>query len=146
MQESKAFEMTGVCGIYCAECECAKAKDEPKLMEYLVGKGMDAEKLPCQGCRVVEGNCPAVGEKCETYKCAQEKKVNFCFECAEFPCAKLNPASDRANILPHNLKTFNLCYIQNHGIEKFAENAAEIKQKYYKGVMMIGKGPQIGGQ
>ena len=140
--ESKAFQMTGFCGIYCAECECAKAGDDPKLMEYLIGRGMKAENLPCPGCRSVAGNCPAIGEKCATYQCAVDKGVDFCFECDDFPCDKLNPAADRANILPHNLKAFNLCCIQNQGIEEFSKKAASIKNKYYKGKMMIGKGPQ----
>jgi hypothetical protein len=28
----------------------------------------------------------------------ETKEVDFCFECDEFPCSKLNPASDRANL------------------------------------------------
>jgi len=64
-------------------------------------------------------------------------------ECGDFPCSRLNPASDRAEILPHNLKAFNLCYIQKHGLEEFAQHAAEFKNKYYKGKMAVGKGPQM---
>lgn len=140
-KQSKEFIMTGFCGIYCGECECHKAKDDPKLMEYMKSKGIP--DLPCPGCREVEGKCPVIGEVCVTYQCAVDKKVDFCYECGDFPCAKLNPCSDRANVLPHNLKTFNLCYIQKHGLEQFTEHAAEIKDKYYKGIMKIGKGPQI---
>ena len=142
-RQSKEFEMTGVCGIYCAECELVKVKDDPDLMEYFLHRGYPAEKLPCPGCRVSEGNCPVIGEVCETYLCAREKNVGFCFECEDFPCDKLNPARDRADVLPHNLKTFNLCCIQNKGLEYFAREAAGIKEKYYKGKMEIGKGPLI---
>lgn len=140
-KKSREYIMTGFCGIYCGECECHKAKDDPKLMEYMKSKGIP--NLPCPGCREVEGRCPVIGGVCETYKCALEKKVDFCFECEEFPCSKLNPASDRADILPHNLKAFNLCYIQKHGLEEFARDAAEFKNKYYKGKMAVGKGPQM---
>lgn len=52
-QQSKAFEMTGVCGIYCSECECHKAKYDSKIMEYLINRGMNAVNLPCPGCRGV---------------------------------------------------------------------------------------------
>lgn len=143
---SLEFKMTGVCGIYCGECECYKAKDNPQLMVYLINAGINEERLPCPGCREVKGDCPAIGTKCMTYICAKERGVNFCFECSDFPCDKLNPSADRANVFPHNLKVFNLCYIQNHGLEKFAEQASMFKQKYFKGRMMIGKGPQFENQ
>jgi hypothetical protein len=141
--EAEIFQMTGYCGINCSDCKCSKAKDDEKLLQFFISKGIPAEKLPCPGCRAVEGNCPVIGEKCETYKCALEKNIDFCYECEDFPCDKLNPAADRANVLPHNLKVFNLCYIKNNGLEKFAENSAMIWEKYYEGKMAIGKGPQL---
>ena len=141
MDNSK--KMTAVCGIYCAECECHKAKDSEVLFKYLVNAGIKAESLPCPGCREGKGKCPPIKDECLTYNCAQSKNVDFCFECAEFPCEKLNPSADRATVLPHNLKVYNLCYIKNQGIEKFAEDAAAIKNRYFKGKMAIGKGPQV---
>lgn len=143
IKSSQAFSMTGVCGIYCAECECHKAKDNPDLLKYLISVGISADRLPCRGCRKGEGDCPAIGGECATYQCALEKKVDFCFECPDYPCARLNPAADRANALPHNLKVYNLAFIQSQGLEKFAQEAPKIKEKYFKGKMMIGKGPQI---
>lgn len=137
-KKSRAFTMTAVCGISCENCECHTAKDNELLLTYLVGTGIPAEKLPCRGCRSVNGNCPVLGETCSTYTCASAKGVEFCFECNDFPCSKLNPAADRAMILPHNLKTYNLCIIQNRGLEKFSEEAAAIKEKYYKGTMLAG--------
>lgn len=140
-KDSKEFIMTAYCGISCGDCECHKAKDDPKLMEYLTGRGI--RDLPCGGCREEEGKCPVLGGVCETYRCASEKKVDFCYECDEFPCSKLNPASDRADILPHNLKVYNLCYIQRNGLEEFTRHAAEFKGKYYRGKMVVGSGPQM---
>lgn len=131
------------CGIACGECACYKAKDNSDIMEYLVSKGIPREKLPCLGCREGKGNCPVIGVDCVTYKCVESKGVEFCYECDEFPCTKLCPASDRANILPHNLKAFNLCFIQKQGLQKWLEKAPEIQQRYYMGKMVIGQGPQI---
>lgn len=71
------------------------------------------------------------------------RRSEFWFECADYPCARLNPAADRADKLPHNLKVYNLSYIQHQGLEKFAEHAPEFKDKYFRGKMMIGKGPHI---
>ncbi|MHB1042523.1 MAG: DUF3795 domain-containing protein [Eubacteriales bacterium] len=131
------------CGIYCAECPAYKSKDNPKIQEALIARGMKKESVPCPGCRAVKGNCPAIGGICETYTCVNGRGVEFCFECGDFPCAKLNPASDRAEILPHNLKIFNLCFIKEKGLEKWLEEAPKIQDRYYKGKMVIGKGPQI---
>lgn len=143
-KRSKAFEMTAICGIYCASCECHTAKDNPELMQYLIeSRNIPADKLPCAGCRKGEGVCPAIGEDCETYQCARDRNVDFCFECTDYPCSRLHPAADLADKLPHNLKMYNLAFIQQQGLERFAEEAAASKEKYFKGRMMIGKGPQI---
>lgn len=75
--------------------------------------------------------------------CYSGRKINFCYECDEFPCRKLHPAADRAEILPHNLKVFNLCTIKNSGIEEFLDRSTEIKLRYFKGKIQVGNGPQM---
>lgn len=40
----------------------------------------------CRGCR--KGTCKYPG--CGVVSCYKEKGVDFCFQCAEFPCAKTN--------------------------------------------------------
>ncbi len=143
MKNAEVINLIAPCGTHCGLCECYKAKDDSGLMEYLLSRGFKKESLPCPGCRALKGNCPAIIGACETYTCMTNHNIEFCYECQEFPCAKLNPAADRANILPHNIKIFNLSFIKNQGIEKFLEKAAEIRERYYKGKMAIGKGPQI---
>jgi len=112
-------------------------------MDYLLVKGIPKEKLPCDGCRSINGNCPVIPCQCDTFKCAETNKVDFCFECDEFPCSKLAPAVDRADTLPHNIKLFNLCMIKKSGLEDFIKKSLEIKQTYYKGKMEVGKGPNL---
>jgi len=143
VRPSEVFKLTAACGLYCGECECYKAKDSTPLLNHLVSLGIKADRLPCPGCRMLEGDCPVIGEKCQTYRCATDKKVDFCFECADFPCEKLNPAADRAGGIPHNLKVYNLCYIKQRGLDKFVDEAGYIKEKYFKGKMLIGQGPQM---
>lgn len=142
MKESVDFILTAPCGIYCGECEAHKAKDDPALLEYMK-KALNTEALPCPGCRTIKGNCPVIDGTCETYACASEHAVDFCFECGEFPCPKLNPAADRAEKLPHNIKVFSLCTIQNQGLASLVEKYPEIKQRYFRGKMAIGRGPQL---
>ncbi len=143
MSNNERTKMVAPCGIDCGICELYLCRNNQQLLEHLLGMGIPQEKLPCEGCRQVEGACPVLGEKCATYDCALEQKVEFCFECQEFPCGKLSPAADRANVLPHNTKVFNLCTIKRDGVTGFVEKSLEIKQKYYQGKMEVGKGPQL---
>jgi hypothetical protein len=136
-------QLVAPCGIDCGNCALYLSRYDPALMTRLVSRGIAAERLPCAGCRSVQGNCPVIGETCATYVCVAEKGVGFCFECGEFPCAKLNPAADRAETLPHNLKVFNLCAIRRLGVDAFAAQSAEIEKAYFKGKMKIGRGPQL---
>lgn len=40
---------------------------------------------PCGGCRSNNVRCPIV---CEAKTCHREKKVDFCFQCEEYPCER----------------------------------------------------------
>ena len=80
--------------------------------------------------------------KCETLECVQNKKVDFCFACDDFPCSRLQPLAEGAERFPHNLKVYNLITIQNKGLEKWAAESTEIRERYFKGKFKIGAGPQ----
>ena len=41
------------------------------------------------------------------------------------------------------MKIYNLCKIEKCGLKSFIENSSEIKERYFKGKMVIGEGPQI---
>jgi hypothetical protein len=142
MASKKRLNLVAPCGIDCGICELYTCGHDHELFNKLIEMDMPKEKLPCDGCRSVEGACPVIGEICETYKCALEKKVEFCYDCNEFPCERLQPAADRAVILPHNMKIFNLCTIKHMGLDAFVKKSPEIKKRYYTGKMAIGKGPQ----
>jgi hypothetical protein len=143
MTTNERIDLVAPCGIDCGTCELNMCKDNPQLLSYSVSRGIPEEKLPCEGCRTVKGDCPVISDKCESYICITQKKVDFCFECGDFPCSKLNPSADRADILPHNLKVFNLCTIKRIGVESFIRESSQIKQKYFKGKMQIGRGPRL---
>jgi len=118
-------------------------KDDPGLMERLLSRGIPRERLPCPGCRSVSGACPVISARCETWSCVNDKKVEYCFQCGDFPCPKLNPSSDRAAVLPHNVKVFNLCTIKRTGAEGFVRESSLIQKRYFQGKMEIGKGPRL---
>ncbi len=143
MNENNNQTLVAPCGIDCGLCECHTAKDNPALMNYLVSAGVRRDRLPCDGCRAIKGACPVLEAECETYRCITDRNLQFCYECTDFPCSRLNPAADRAQQLPHNTKVFNLCYIQRQGLDKFRERASDIKQRYFKGKMVVGRGPGL---
>lgn len=143
MEISARMKLVGPCGIDCGLCELFLCKNNPDLFNYLVGLGIPESKLPCNGCRNVNGDCPIMKETCSTFECVVEKKVTFCYQCFDFPCSKLQPAADKAGKLPHNMKVFNLCTIQKVKLKNFVEISAFIRKRYFEGTMVIGNGPQI---
>jgi len=130
------------CGIHCGLCPLYKALSDEKLRDNLAQMmNVPPEKTTCQGCRAVEGHCPVIGERCATFVCVQEKGVEFCYECSEFPCSKLMPCSDRADSLPHNIKIFSLILRKQKGEKVWNEMIGQIYSLYYSGQMKIGRGP-----
>jgi hypothetical protein len=53
-----------------------KYKDFKELLDYFT-------KADCKGCR--KENCKLFKD-CKVRSCSEEKGVDFCFECPEFPC------------------------------------------------------------
>lgn len=141
--KKERLALVAPCGIDCGICELYVCRDNSQLKNILVAKGIPEEKLPCPGCKAIKGTCPVIGSTCETYLCASAQNVEYCFACKDFPCTKLHPAAHRAEILPHNLKVFNLCTIKRIGLAAFVEKSAEFKKRYYQGKMDIGQGPQL---
>jgi hypothetical protein len=140
--------MTAPCGIACFECIAYKANSNETIRKQLSERlSMDYEKAACRGCRnrngigflhdknniFPEGRCILMNDKGESkiYYCAENRKIHNCSECNDFPCEKLQPLSDLANKIPHNLKVYNLCLIKKLGFEKWAiEKAGKIWKDY----------------
>ena len=138
---------TAVCGIDCFNCELyytnidnffGTMSEERK--NAFVSRGFTKEKLLCKGCRI--SGCTMIPDRCDTLECVKTKNIDFCFDCDDFPCSKLQPLAEGAERYPHNLKIYNLITIKNKGLEKWASEAAEIRERYFKGKFKIGAGPQ----
>lgn len=130
------------CGLHCGMCLLYKALSDEKLRETLAQRmNIPPEKATCPGCRAVVGHCPVIGEQCATFICAQERGVDFCYDCSEFPCAKLLPCVDRAESIPHNIKVYSLTLRKLKGEKAWNQMINEIYSLYYRGQMKIGRGP-----
>ncbi len=139
---SERTDLVAPCGIDCGICEMHTCKDNPEMLNYFISKGYPEEALPCKGCNAVKGKCPVIKTDCETYRCVKGKELASCSDCTGFPCERLQPSADMANILPHNMKVFNLATIKRIGVEEFTKISPRIKDTYYNGKMVIGSGPK----
>jgi hypothetical protein len=132
------LKLTAPCGKDCFNCPLYIGEENKENREnFLKRNNIPKDKFMCKGCRPNNGFCPGleilgIDGHCKMYQCIQTKKVEFCFECDEFPCPGLQPVADRAERVPHALKIFNLCMIQKHGVEKWAtEYSKQIFTSYY---------------
>ena len=135
--------LTAPCGLDCFNCEVHEdnVTDEMRKM-FSANTGLPPEEVQCKGCRAQKGERLGM-PLCETYKCANEKEVEFCHECDEFPCQKLQPASDGAARFPHNMKLYNLCRMKAVGLDEWAKESPDIRKRYFKGKFVIGRGPIV---
>ncbi len=137
MTDKKSLEAP--CGIHCGLCRLNQALHNEAVRQAIEKVNLST----CEGCRAVDGHCPVIAEQCATWVCAQNKGVDFCCECAEFPCDKLAPSSDRADKLPHNIKVYSLTLRKAVGAHEWSKRIGRIYDLYYKGKMAIGRGPQL---
>lgn len=130
-------ELTAPCGRDCFNCPFYLAKNNEKAKEILSQKlQLKPEQVTCEGCRNIEGNCQVLKNygfsgNCKIYKCYEEKDIDFCFECKDFPCDLLHPLADRAEKFPHNIKVYSLCLIERKGLEEWAKNHAKRSFDFY---------------
>jgi hypothetical protein len=108
MSISDELKLVSYCGVYCGACApCSgrwrkAAKELLNLMKAYppmpwegkvpfkyeeFKKGLNwlyKKRWVCPGCRAGGGR-----PYCEIRRCVQGKKINFCYECNDFPCQKL---------------------------------------------------------
>lgn len=122
------------CGIYCAGCVVYKASDDPELAKKISeNMSVSVEDAQCKGCIMEEGEIgvlPIEG-KCPTYTCVEENEIDYCFECEDYPCARLHTYKNSP--LPHNSKINNLTLMDKKGLDWFLENVEELTKMYYHG-------------
>jgi len=135
--------LSAPCGLDCFNCELQVNNITDEMRERVSPMlGIPPAEVQCKGCREQKGERLGL-PLCETYQCATDRGVEFCFECDEFACSKLQPAREGAEQYPHNIKLFNLCRIKAVGIEQWAKEASDIRKKYFLGKFIIGTGPVL---
>lgn len=137
-------ELAAPCGLDCFNCQVYEENITGETASMLSrALGIEKDRVSCGGCRRQKGARLSF-PSCETFDCAEGRGHEFCFECRDFPCHRLQPASDGADKYPHNMKLFNLCRMRLVGVDEWAEKeAAIIRERYFRGKFVVGKGPLL---
>ena len=144
MSSEEERTLIAPCGLYCGGCRRYQARTDKALRKQIAEQqGVPVEEVfVCAGCRPMRGRVRIAGGEpvCDTYACALNKKVEFCYQCEDFPCLKLAPCADRAREIPHNTKVYNLILLQKLGIDAWLDRYESLLRQYRKG-----KKPRPGG-
>jgi len=108
-------ELIAPCGANCAVCGRYLA------LRYDVNrKGMRMSY--CAGCRPRNRKCAFITKNC---KLLLSKKIEFCYECGNFPCKRLKRLDGRYQKFFRTSFVENLEYIKNKGMAKFLKAQQE---------------------
>jgi hypothetical protein len=94
------FNPDTYCGIYCGACSIAMYSETGRTDEFVACLGgLPKEELSCGGCKSenVYAGCKACGLR----RCAREKGVERCSDCADYPCKSYRKWQTAAKLLPH---------------------------------------------
>jgi len=82
--------LAAVCGLFCPACTVfIGTKEDPDRLQMIAKRlHRSVEELQCTGCRSGK-RCYYCEEICKMARCADKKGIDFCGECAEYPCEEL---------------------------------------------------------
>jgi hypothetical protein len=99
-------ELIAPCGNNCATC----------VAYFGYTMSGTKRKHTCPGCRLANKTCAFLKRHCILL---DKDKVEFCFECADYPCVHLQKLEDRYK-KNYSVSIFeNLNFIRDYGIDKF---------------------------
>lgn len=116
--------LAAVCGLFCPACNVyIGTKEDPEKLKGIAERlQRPVEELECHGCRS-DKLCFFCRESCKMAKCAAEKGIDFCGECAEYPCEELKTFQAQ---LPHRIELWKYQErIKEVGYEKWYSEMIE---------------------
>lgn len=103
------------CGMNCAVCSGYLA------LKHEVKK--NGIRMPyCAGCRPRDKKCAFLKRRCELLL---GKKVDFCYECNDYPCERLKRIDKRYQTHFHMSLIGNLEYVRDNGMAEFLRTQQE---------------------
>ena len=121
-----ARNLVGICGLYCGTCPsylAPRKNDSTQLEKQSQLKGITVAEYVCDGCHSDRVAPRCVNCAAGFRQCAAEKKVTWCFQCADFPCQRLRDFKDVHvfnGISHHKHVIKDLQYMKKHGVEQWA--------------------------
>jgi hypothetical protein len=113
-----AFRYDSYCGIYCGSCPFLMGSERNELDTLVKKMKREKEELYCEGCK--GENVSVFCRNCGLKECAQQHDVEFCFECSDYPCEKLQTFKNDDS--PHNSAIFKkLDSLREFGLKKWLE-------------------------
>ena len=108
-------ELIAPCGMNCGLCS--------GYLAYTKGIPKKRGKIShCNACRPQNKQCAYLKGHC---KLLRDSKIDFCFECSEFPCARLTHMDKRYRKNFNTSLIENLYEIRNVGLDIFIERQIE---------------------
>lgn len=94
--------LAAVCGLFCPACTVfIGTREDPERLRVIAERVQQPiEELQCDGCRSKK-RCFYCRERCKMGTCAQERGVDFCGECHEYPCEDLRTFQAE---MPHRIE------------------------------------------
>ena len=99
-------ELIAACGLYCGACGVYLAtqdNDIDKIKYYAAALGQTYEETLCDGCGAGRKSLFCT-KTCTFINCKQEKGVENCVDCHEFPCESLK---DFKSKMPHRTEIYD---------------------------------------
>ncbi|MBN2543635.1 DUF3795 domain-containing protein [bacterium] len=116
------YKLDAYCGLYCGACGVFKANKMNIVEETAKKWKLKPENIRCHGCKsdMIAVFCT----DCHLKLCAEKKKVEFCYECDEYPCENL--LNFRNDEHPHHSVILNnLEYIKENGLQEWLRQQAK---------------------
>jgi len=116
-------KLVAVCGLFCPACgifiaQRGRLEERKRMAEDLQ---VPVKDLQCDGCRAEKRF--AYCETCTMQACAEEKGLDFCAECEEYPC---RPLKEFQAAMPHRIELWEAqIRIKEVGYEKWFEEMLE---------------------
>ncbi|NPV90976.1 MAG: DUF3795 domain-containing protein [Firmicutes bacterium] len=119
------LKLAAVCGLFCPSCGLYQATiegDQEKLKGIAERFGRTIDEVTCEGCRT-DNRSFFCNNLCTMFKCAGERGIRFCGECADYPCG---PLKEFQSLAPHRLELWNAhARIKEAGYEQWYREMAE---------------------
>jgi hypothetical protein len=116
--------LAAVCGLFCPACHVHIGnREDPERLEAMARRlNRSVEDLHCDGCRSSTRSF-FCREICTMAKCAAERGLDFCGQCAEYPCKDLKEFQALA---PHRIELWkSQARIRDAGYETWYRDMVE---------------------